>query len=185
MPPRPAISQLPDAVLTELNQRLISGGFSDYSGLSDWLKAQGFQVSRTSVGDYGKDLKASMEKSIMRARERMEIAKALGGMSNEEKAALLEASEMVAIDQMMDVLESMQGWEMANKATVIPKLARAIADIGRSAIGSAKWRKDFEVEAKRQAREEAAKQVDEMAKAAGFDDEQARFWREKVLMGGV
>lgn len=182
MPPRPAITLLPDEVLTELNQRLIDGGFSDYSGLSGWLKTQGYQISRTSVGDYGKDLKASMEKSVKRARERLEIAKAMGGMSNEEKAALLEASEMVAIDQIMDVLESLQGWEAADKAAIVPKLSRAIADIGRSAIGSAKWRKDFEAESERKANEKAAQAATSAAKAEGVSESGLARIREALGM---
>ncbi len=161
MPPRPAITLLPDGLLNELNKRLIDGGFSDYSGLSGWLKEQGYQISRTSVGDYGKDLKASMEKSIMRARERMEISKALRGASDEDKAALMEANEMVAMDQIMDMFEVMGTWKEADRAAAVPKLVRAIADLNRSAIGSAKWKKEFE-EALRSA------QLDVLKKLADF-----------------
>lgn len=170
MPPRSPLDTLPDAVLTELNQRLIAAGFAGYVDLAAWLTEQGYQISKSAVHRHGSALQASMEKSINRARERMEIAKALGGMSNEEKAALLEASEMVAIDQMMDVLESLHGWEAEDKADVVPKLARAIADIGRSSISSAKWKKEFEAEAKRQAREEAAKEATTAAKAEGVSE---------------
>lgn len=170
MPPRSPLDTLPDAVLTELNQRLIANGFAGYVALAEWLTEQGYQISKSAVHRHGSALQASMEKSMSRARERMEIAKAMGGMSNEEKAALLEASEMVAIDQIMDVLEGMSGWEIENKADIIPKLGRAIAQISRSAVGSAQWRKDFEAETERKANEKAAQAATNAAKAEGVSE---------------
>jgi len=170
MPPRSPIDILPDAVLTELNQRLVENGFAGYVALAEWLTEQGYQISKSAVHRHGSALQASMEKSMSRARERMEIAKAMGGMSDTEKAALLEASEMVAIDQIMDVLEGMGGWDIEDKAEIIPKLGRAIAQISKSAVGSAQWRRDFEAEAKRQAREEAAQSAVAVAKAEGVSE---------------
>ncbi|WP_446807972.1 phage protein Gp27 family protein [Methylomonas sp. 2BW1-5-20] len=182
MPPRSAIDTLPDSVLSALNERLIGARFSDYEGLAAWLQEQGFQISRSAVHRHGSALQAAMEKSIGRARERMEIAKAMGGMSNEDKAALLEASEMVAIDQLMDVLEGMQGWDLEDKAVVIPKLARAISTVGRGAVGSAQWRKDFEAEAQRKAREEAAQAASAAAKAEGVSEAGVARIREALGM---
>lgn len=182
MPPRSPLDTLPEAVLTELNQRLIENGFAGYVALAEWLTEQGYQISKSAVHRHGSALQASMEKSMSRARERMEIAKAMGGMSDTEKAALLEASEMVAIDQIMDVLEEMHGWEAADKAAIVPKLGRAIADIGRSAIGSAKWRKDFEAEAQRKAREEAAAAATTAAKAEGVSESGLARIREALGM---
>lgn len=182
MPPRSPLDTLPDAVLTELNQRLIANGFAGYVDLAAWLTEQGYQISKSAVHRHGSALQASMEKSINRARERMEIAKAMGGMSNEDKAALLEASEMVAIDQLMDVLEGMQGWELEDKAVVIPKLARAISTVGRGAVGSAQWRKDFEAEAQRKAREQAALAATSAAKAEGVSESGIARIREALGM---
>lgn len=170
MPPRSPLDTLPEPILTELNQRLIANGFAGYVALAEWLTAQGYQISKSAVHRHGSALQQSMEKSINRARERMEIAKAMGGMSNEDKAALLEASEMVAIDQLMDVLEGMQGWELEDKAVVIPKLARAISTVGRGAVDTAKYRKEFEAEAERKANERAALAATSAAKAEGVTD---------------
>ncbi|MDO8940891.1 MAG: DUF3486 family protein [Methylicorpusculum sp.] len=170
MPPRPAITLLPDAILSELNQRLIDNSFSDYAGLSGWLAEQGFNISKTAVFNHGSSLQAKMEKSMARARERMEIAKALRGASDEDKAALMEANEMVAMDQIMDLFESVADMELDERTKAVPKLVRAIADLNRSAIGSSKWKREFEAEAKRQAREEAALAATSAAKAEGVSE---------------
>ncbi|MCK9622973.1 MAG: DUF3486 family protein [Methylobacter sp.] len=159
MAPRPAIALLPDAVVAQLNARLVDQAFSDYEGLTAWLQEQGYQISKTAVWRHGSNLQAAMEKSLSRARERMEIAKALRGASDDEKAALMEANEMVAMDQIMDMFEEVSGLEIGERMAAIPKLVRAIADLNRSAIGSAKWKREFEAEIRKRSREEAAEEL--------------------------
>ena len=185
MAKRPAIATLlPEDVLVALNEKLICQAFGDYAGLSEWLKEQGYQVSKTAVWRHGSCLQAAMEKSMGRARERMEIAKALRGASDEDKAALMEANEMVAMDQIMDMFEAMGTWEAADKVTAVPKLVRAIADLNRSAIGSSKWKKEFEENLRKQAQAEklaAANAAEPLAKASGLNDNDWAMIRAKFL----
>ena len=182
MPPRSAVSLLPDAVLTALNARLVDQAFSDYEGLAAWLQDQGYQISKTAVFRHGSDLQAKMEKSMARARERMEIAKALRGASDDEKAALMEANEMVAMDQIMDMFEMAGSMKIGDRMAAVPKLVRAIADLNRSAIGSSKWKREFEAEARLQAREEAARAASTVAKAEGVSEQGISRIREALGM---
>jgi len=169
--PRSAVELLPAAVLEALNSRLIDQAFSDYVGLAAWLKDQGFEISKTAVWRHGSDLQAKMEKSMGKARERMEIAKALRGASDDEKSALMEATEMVAMDQLMDMFEALSELDAAGRMSAVPKLVRAIADLNRSAIGSAKWKREFEAEIRKQAREEAAEELTQELKNDGISAE--------------
>lgn len=182
MPPRSPLDTLPEELKTELNQRLIANGFADYVALAEWLTAQGYQIGKSAMHRYGSALQASMEKSINRARERMEIAKALKGASDEDKAALMEANEMVAMDQIMDLFDASAGMEPGERMAAVPKLVRAIADLNRSAIGSSKWKKEFEAEAKRQAREAAAQAATSAAKAEGVSESGIARIREALGM---
>lgn len=100
----------------------------------------------------------------------MEIAKALKGASDEDKAALMEANEMVAMDQIMDLFDASADMDAGDRLSAVPKLVRAIADLNRSAIGSSKWKREFEAEARRQAREEAAQAATVAAKAEGVSE---------------
>jgi hypothetical protein len=146
MAPRSAVELLPAGILSALNARLVDQSFSDYEGLTAWLQEQGYQISKTAVWRHGSGLQVKMEKSMGKARERMEIAKALRGASDDEKAALMEATEMVAMDQLMDMFEAASDMEEGDRMAAIPKLVRAIADLNRSAIGSAKWKKEFQAD---------------------------------------
>jgi len=171
MAPRSSVELLPPNVLEALNARLIDQAFSDYVGLAAWLKEQGFEISKTAVWRHGSDLQAKMEKSMGKARERMEIAKALRGASDDEKSALMEATEMVAMDQLMDMFEAVSELDAAGRMSAVPKLVRAIADLNRSAIGSAKWKREFEAEIRKQAREEAAEELTQELKNDGISAE--------------
>lgn len=182
MAPRSAIDLLPDNVLEALNGKLVEKAFSDYAGLSKWLFDQGYWISKSAVHRHGSELQARMEKSMSRARERMEIAKALRGASDDEKAALMESTEMVAMDQLMDMFESVAEMELGERMSAVPKLVRAIADLNRSAIGSAKWKREFEAETRRQAREEAAQQATKAAKAEGVSEQGISRIREALGM---
>lgn len=182
MAPRPAIALLPATVVEQLNARLVDQAFSDYDGLTSWLQEQGYQISKTAVWRHGSNLQAKMEKSMARARERMEIAKALRGASDDEKAALMEANEMVAMDQIMDMFEEADGLEIADRMAAIPKLVRAIADLNRSAIGSSKWKREFEAEIRKLEREESVRLATTAAKAEGVSEQGVLRIREALGM---
>ncbi len=171
MAPRSAVYLLPADVLEALNKRLVDQAFGDYAGLAAWLNEQGYWISKTSVHRYGSVLQEKMEKSIGKARVRMEIAKALGGASNDEKAALMEATEMVAMDQLMELFEAVAEMSAGDRLSAVPKLVRAIADLNRSAIGSAKWKQEFKAEIRQQAREEAAEELTQELKNDGISAE--------------
>jgi hypothetical protein len=185
MPPRGIIETLPPEVRDELNRRLMASGYGRLEEQVAWLREQGVQIAKSAVGQYSQGLKVTMEKALTRARTRIEAAKALGGLSDGDKAALLEANEMVLLDKLMDIMDEWETVDPESRPKALAALIRASADLSGSARGTAKWRRDFEAEIRRQALEEAAARVDEAAKAQGLNEEQARFWREKVLMGGV
>lgn len=182
MAPRSAVALLPKEVIDQLNLRLVDQAFSDYDGLATWLQEQGYQVSKTAVWRHGSSLQQSMEKSLSRARERMEIAKACRGASDDEKAALMEANEIVAMDQIMDMFESVSDMELGDRMAAVPKLVRAIADLNRSAIGSAKWKREFEAEIRKLEREESARLATTAAKAEGVSEQGVLRIREALGM---
>jgi hypothetical protein len=178
MPKIANIDKLPDDIKTQLNEKLIEAGFGDYINLSKWLAEQGYQISKSAVGRHGADLKERMEKSLTRAMERMEIAKSLRGASDEEKAALLEASELTATDALMDILESLPDMELHDRAKNVPKLVGALANLNRSAVGSAKWKREFEAEIRKQTLQELTTAMEQSEK---FDKKTLDSVRSEIL----
>ena len=183
MPPASKIDLLPSAIRDQLNEKLVENAFSGLEGMANWLAWQGYEISIATVGRHSLKLKESMSKAMEKARLRLETAKALGGLSDGDKAALLESNEMMAMDALMDQWESWGDVAVEERPKALAALIRAGADLSRSSVGTSKWRAENELRIKRQALEEAATRIDEAAVEKGLDADAARFWREKVLMG--
>lgn len=57
MPPPTKISRLPQAVRQELACRLRDNGFGALAAASDWLRAQGHEIGKSSVGVFARQLR--------------------------------------------------------------------------------------------------------------------------------
>lgn len=177
MPPVSKLATLTPEVRDELNQRLIAAGFGDLDSHVEWLRSLGVDISRSRVGEYSLGLKSTIQKSMERARLRVEVARSMGGMSDSDKAALLETTEMVLLDKLMETVEAWEDTDPAERPKVLASLIRAGADLGRSSIGTAKLRKEAEAEIRRAAADAAAK----TAQAAGVSPETIARIRRDVL----
>ena len=86
MPQTTAINSLPSEVQDALRQRLLATGFGQYEKHSEWLREQGFSVSKSAIHRYasthGTTIKAQQQSgdspSLVEARLRcLEIASSL------------------------------------------------------------------------------------------------------------
>ncbi|BBL73661.1 phage protein Gp27 family protein [Methylomagnum ishizawai] len=181
MPPRSIIETLSPEVRDALNAKLVGSAFGDLDGMVTWLAGQGITVSRSTIGAYSQKLKTTMERAISRARERVEVARALGPMSDGDKAALLESTEMVLLDQLMEIMESWEDVKPENRPKALAGLIRAASDLGGSARGTAKWRKEFEEGIRAEERAKAAETAVAIAKKGGMSKDTAEAIRREIL----
>lgn len=68
---RSSVGTLPPEMRERINAALYQSGFSDYTGLSVWLLAEGYPVSRSALHRYGRKLQVQIEQ--------MELEKLLVG----------------------------------------------------------------------------------------------------------
>ena len=122
---RSKVATLPEDVRRELEQRLIGGGFSDYSGLAEWLAGQGYEISRAAVHSYGQ----KMERRVEQIRLATEHAEALVEASG-DTAALADASMRVIQERMWDVLIASDEGDVKTLSAA----ARALADTARASV---------------------------------------------------
>lgn len=181
MPPPPIIATLPQELREELNRRLVASGYSGLEEQAAWLRGQGVQIGKSAVGEYSLELKRKMEARQERALARVEIHKALGGMSANDKAALLESGELAAYDAYLDAWDDFASLSKEERVKALPGLIRAGADLSRATVGSAKWIKQEREVSRLEALQEAATRVDIAARSKGMSAEQAEFWRKEVL----
>jgi hypothetical protein len=170
MPPRSAVEKLPDGVKEALNKRLVQGAFSGYVELSEWLKEQGYSIGKSALGEYGKRFEERVKALQLVTEQAKVLVEESPDDDNAVNAALIRLSQEKAYRLLMDM-------EVDPETVDLPKLIRSIADMGRASVNQ----KKYAAEVRQQALAEAAKRVGDAAKAQGMDEEQARFWREKVL----
>jgi len=172
---RSKITQLPPEIKAEFDRLLVEKNFQDYDGiierLNGLLQAAGVQirVSRSAAARYGQGFEGKIAAIKIATEQAKAVAEAAGDDQGAMNQALIRLVQQKAFDALID----------AECADGLPKMGTMIAKLSKADIDN---RKDARA-VRKQALEEAAVVVDEMAKQLGQNEEQARFWREKVLMG--
>ena len=169
MPPRSKVLQLPEEVRRELEQKLLGGGFADYTGLSEWLADKGYEVSKSAIHRFGQDFEEKLG-AVKLATEQM---RAMAAASDDPEG--LANSGLLAMGQeaLARVLLSMR--ENPSPAE-ISKLVRAIADIGRASVTQNRFATQV-----RERAAAAASKVDDLVKSGGMTKDAGDAIREQIL----
>lgn len=134
MPARSKIASLPPEIREELDAKLVEGAFSGYVALSQWLEAQGFDISHAAVHRHGRQL----ERKIEALRLATEQARALVAGAPDAEGAVSEATLRMAQERLFTLLNESDGGSLKDVAAA----ARAVADMARASISvSAERRK--------------------------------------------
>ncbi|MEM7047065.1 MAG: DUF3486 family protein [Pseudomonadota bacterium] len=171
--PRPAkIDLVPDAVRKGLEEKLIKNGFGGYAGLSEWLAEQGYEISKSALGYWGKDFKdrlKTIRASTHQARAIIDECPDDDGAANDALIRLVQERVFALL------IESKRA-----AAGDVVKIARAVADIARASVSQ----KRLMAEARAQAFAEANKKVQEGVKKAGISSKQAKILAD-ILNGKI
>lgn len=170
MPPRSAVSQLPDEVREDLNRRLVASQFSDYEGLTRWLAEKGYAIGRSSVGRYGKKFEERIKTLKLVTEQAKAVVAEAPDDDNAVNAALIKLAQERAFGVLMEL-------ELDPETIEFPKLMRAIADMGRASVQQQK----FAAEARNAALDAAAKKIGSVAKKNGVSDETIDLFRREIL----
>lgn len=168
-----SVDTLPPEVKAWLDQELVRLGFRDYDGLTAALHGQGWTISRTALGRYGKQFKEEQKE----LKQTIEMAKAFAEVVGDDGAAMNRTLTALAQQELMSVVREGR----YDDEIKLPALVQAISQLNRSDVNTRKFQ--IEQAAKKKALEEAADRIEEAAVARGLTGEDAQFWRDKVLMG--
>lgn len=167
MPARSRVRKLPPDIRSELNVRLIEGGFSDYGGLEAWLADRGHRIGKSAVHRYGQQL----EKRIEQIRLSQEHAAALVDAVGDEHSGSLGRAAMSLVER--HVFETILASEEGEvDLTALAKIAKALADTARAGVTVQAER--------RRARAEAAEDVSAVVERAGLSPDVAAQIRAAV-----
>lgn len=166
MPPRTKVEALPAEVKAWLDKALVEGNFSGYEQLEDELKARGHTIGKSSLHRYG----SAFEQKLASLKMASEQAKAVVTAAPDEEGAVNEALMRLVQEHLFNLLMA-EGGKMD-----LPKVARAVAELGKASVTQAKWR--AEVRAKAEAAAEAAARI---GRKGGLSEDSVAEIRRKIL----
>lgn len=117
------ITTFPQEIVEEVNRLLVEG--HTYEEVASWLNKMGHEVGKSSVGRYGKDFMARLD----RLKVVRDQAKAIVESNQDAPGTqLAEAANELAISMIMETLselDSLEGQKVTELLKVLPKLADA------------------------------------------------------------
>jgi len=166
MPPRTKVEALPAEVKAWLDVALVEGNFSGYEQLEDELKARGHTIGKSSLHRYG----SAFEQKLASLKMASEQAKAVVTAAPDEEGAVNEALMRLVQEHLFNLLMAEDG------QMDLPKVARAVAELGKASVTQAKWR--AEVRTKAAAVAEAAAKI---GRKGGLSDDSVNEIRRRIL----
>ena len=166
MPPRSKVANLPPEVKAWLDQALVASNFSGYEQLSAELSARGIQIGKSALHSYGQ----TFEDRLSALRMASEQAKAVVAAAPDEEGAVNEALMRLVQEHLFKLLMAQEG------KIDLPKVAKAVAELGRAAVVQKKWQAEVRAKA-----ETAALAVEKIARKGGLNAETVDAIRREIL----
>lgn len=123
------IARLPADVRKELDDRLVSGGFTDYRGLSDWLAGKGFEISPSALNYYAHRFEQRLRAVKLATTQARAIVEAAAGDDDRINQALMRMVQTTMFEMMVEMNETRHAFEAADEARARSKkrlLKRAV-----------------------------------------------------------
>jgi len=166
MPPRSKVQQLPPDVKAWLDQALVESNFSGYEALSAELEARGYSIKKSALHAYGQ----TFEDRLAALRQSSEQAKAVVTAAPDDEGAVNEALMRLVQDHLFKLLMASEG------KLDLPKVAKAVAELGRASVVQLKWKAEFKERA-----ESAAAKVEKIIRKGGLSAEARDEIRREIL----
>lgn len=185
MPNNSIFDNLSDDEIAIIENEIAKRRFKGFSDLEEWCKAHGWEISRSALWTRAQKI----QKYQLKLRSATDAALLIEKQVKDEGGSLHDATLSVIQAGLFDAVTSLEEANEEEDPTkrieLLGKAARASADVGRASVSVKKWQQEIAAKARAEALEEAAQRVDKAAKAQGLDAQQAAFWRNQVLQGGV
>jgi hypothetical protein len=169
MPARSKVLLLPEAIRSDLDSRLVAGGFAGYEALSDWLGEQGFEISKSALHRYG----AQFEDRVSALKLATDQARAIVAESPDDEGTMSEALMRLVQEKLFSILLEM---EVDPAKVNLNSLARSVAELGRASVTQKKYAQEV-----RERANAAAEAAEKIAKRGGLSDESVREIRSAIL----
>lgn len=175
---RSSVETLPNDIRRQVDEKLVAGGFSDYEGMVAWLADIGVAVSKSALHRYGQGLEDQYNEAMGDARALLALTRAAGDLGDAGSEIAAGAATILQTDIVRTALEIRRENDPEKRASLLAKLTRAQADIGRMTISVDRHRAELREKFDAKFREMEAQT--EGGKKASFDLDTLRRVREEI-----
>lgn len=179
MPAPSKLDLLPDDLRRDLDARIIGNGFAGYVELSAWLASRGFSIGKSAVGAYGQKLERRLSAIKASTEAARLITEAAPDDADDRSNAIISLVQTQIFEALLGLQDAEEETDPGARVEILGKAAKNIATLTRASVNRNKWAREL----REKALLEAANRVENAAQARGLSAEDARFWREQVLMG--
>ncbi len=126
-------SILLDGLVKAINERLVAG--ETYESIAEYIRAQGHEISKSSIGRYGKDFLSKLERlRVVKEQARTIVSENKDGPALE----MTEAATQLALQLIMERLVAVDNLNSAKDGEIL----KALALLERSAVQREKLKMD-------------------------------------------
>ncbi len=166
-----SVETLPPEIKSWLDQQLVQRRFTGYQDLAQALARQGYRISRSALGRYGKKYKEELK----RLRQSIEMAKGFAEVVGDDGAAMSQTLTALAQQALMEIVRD----GLYDRDIKLPALVQAIAQLNRSDIATKRYQ--IEQQARRRALEEAAEQAQQSLARQGLSGQAIEAIKKDIL----
>lgn len=158
------VSALPDAVRGALDKQLVTRNFTGYQALEDWLRAEGYEISKSAIHRYGQKI----ERRMAAIKASTEAAKFITEAAGDDQDARSEAVIALVQTEMFDSIIAIQEADdeelsAEDRLGLMSKAAKNIATLTRASLAQKEYKTKVQAKAA-----EAAEKVAKLAKKGGM-----------------
>jgi hypothetical protein len=122
---------LPPHIRKQVERRMLARRFSDYEGLAEWVRQQGYDISDDSLWRYGKSLK----REFTAAQFSLLQARMLADQAPDHKGRMMQALIQVVQQKLLSALAQVEEIDH----TDITRLVHAVAELGHISFAHQRW----------------------------------------------
>lgn len=158
------VSALPDAVRGALDKQLVTRNFTGYQALEDWLRAEGYEISKSAIHRYGQKI----ERRMAAIKASTEAAKFITEAAGDDQDARSEAVIALVQTEMFDSIIAIQEADdeelsAEDRLGLMSKAAKNIATLTRASLAQKEYKTKVMARAA-----EAAEKVAKLARKGGM-----------------
>lgn len=172
-----SITALPEETRQALNRELSARNFSGYEALEDWLREQGFEISKSAIHRYGQKI----ERRMAAIKASTEAAKMIVDAAGDDQDARSESVIALVQTDIFDSIIAIQEADdeeltPAERLGVMSKAAKNIASLTSASIRQKQFKATVQAKAA-----EVADKAARLASKGGMSEDAAAEIRKMIL----